>query len=670
MSLPRGMNGGADPTLIGKDQYSAACNMTVRGDYIHTRPPWANQIFTDLTNGRFTGRFQGAAFYDGEESGQSCHIISRGGRLFRLGANGMDPVSVLTEITPRITIQTTAQFTVPAPAATVEIDVTSESAIATGDIIYIDSGQYTVTNRSANQLLLTYIAGAASATVPAGSSILDSAQVQIREWRPNPSFLEIVFMCQAENYMLIFGGQHKTVAFDGSQARQLGRNELPPGVLGAYGWGRVWICLPDRRTFVAGDIAFGDGTRSNILNFTENDFLNEGGAFAVPQNSGPITSMNFMNQQDTSLGLGVLLVGTTNGVCTVNAPVDRTTWKNLNYPIQTISVLDYGPESPRATFPVNGDMFYRSQPGWNSFVTAHRYFNTPGNTPMSREISPLLNFDTPYLLFFGSGMVFDNRVLQTFSPSRTSDGIIHRGLAVLNLDLLSQISGKQPPAYEGAFTGLDIFSVYKGRINGNERAFFWANNDGVFEFWEILKNGYYDTYTTGSGDSTVLTRKSIEQWVESRADDFNVPFEKKKLYMGELYLDEIIDTVIVQAQFRPDQLPQWINWGPPITICANVSLCSLPANCAVPQINNSGYVSRITLPQPPNTCSDVGIPVDLGFTFQTRLNITGHARVRMFRTHAKLVPTPMEGGTVCHTTTCKTLTGCGTDWFEYNARGS
>lgn len=664
------MDGGTAPSLIGVDQFAAATNLTIRGDYITTRPPWANHVFTDNTNGRFAGKFQGSVWYDGGD-GQSCNVIARGGKLFRMV---LGVTNSITEITPRLNITTTANFTVPAPAATVDVAVTSETPIATGDTVYIDSGQYLVVNRATDQLTLQYVAGAANAVAVSGNAVLDSGHNQIIEWLTSLASDDFIYMFQAENYMIILRGQHKTVFFDGSQAREAGYNELPPAVLGAYGWGRVWLALNDYHSMVAGDLVNGpSGTpslnwRDAILKFTENDFLNEGGSFVVPQNGGPITSMQFLATQDTSLGMGVLLVGTTNAVYSINAPVDRTVWKNLQYPIQTISLLDYGPQGPRSTIPVNGDMWYRSQDGWRSFISAHRYFNTPGNTPISHEISLLLEFDTKSLLFFGSSILFDNRILQTLSPHRSSSGISHRGLTVLNLDLISGLQGKQAPAYEGAYTGLDIFQVFKATIADTERGFAWVNNNGIFEFWEFLTQGYYDQYTVTGGGHTTITRTAIQSWVETRSDDFGQPFERKKARMAEMYVDDVVDSVTIQLKFKPDQYPTWTNWGPPITLCANVSQCNLPADCSVVQFPNPGYKARITWPQPPETCAATGDPVNFGFDFQCRIEITGHCRIRRFRTHAMIDPTPYDGHTVCEAQQCVTLTGCGTDYFQYDSR--
>src|SRR5439155_16667481 len=101
--------------------------------FINTRPPWEQKILTidPVTALRFTGKFQGEEWYDGE-NGESGWIVARGGRLFKISM-GLDGVNTVTEITPVILMQTTADFVVPAPGNQVTIDITDESPFATGD---------------------------------------------------------------------------------------------------------------------------------------------------------------------------------------------------------------------------------------------------------------------------------------------------------------------------------------------------------------------------------------------------------------------------------------------------------------------------------------------------------------------------------------------------------
>lgn len=671
--LRGGVDSGQASSLIAPDQLSAAVNATMRGSYLKTRPPWKSHPLTfdnATTESRWFGKFQGECPYDGE-LGQSGWVVSRGGKLFFINSDTF----VISEITPRLFIVTLHDFTVPAANATVDVDVNSETPIATGDTVYVDSGSYLVVNRATDQLTLKYISGAASAVALAGNAVLNSSQTTIFEYQTNPDYYELIYIFQAENYIIVLATQQKTIIFDGSSARQAGWNEIPSGVLGAYGWGRIWICRADRRTFVAGDLVFGPsgtaalGFRDAILKFTENDFLNEGGAFGVPYNAGPITHMEFLTTIDNSLGIGVLLVGTSNMVFSVNAPVDRTTWKNLQYPIQTISLLDYGPEGPRFGASIDGDLWYRSSDGVRSFRTAQVHFRQPGNTPLSREIAPILDYDSPNLLFFGSAVKFDNRLLLTVSPFRSKTGIQHRGLACINYDLVSNLRTTLPPAWEGVWTGLNILQISKCRIKNQERCFAFVRGDDL-ELWEILTKGYYDELNTETDGQVTITRNPIAGVAETRSDNHGDSTQLKSLRMGELYVDEIFDTVNLTIKWRPDQYPTWSTWAT-IQLCASVSQCTLKgpvgATCSMWKVNSKQYAARIGIPQPSENCNSIaGIPLKQGFEFQYRLEWSGSCRIRMFKIHADVVSQPMEGSCPA-VVQCKEFPDCGTDWFTYDS---
>src|SRR5439155_1627563 len=101
------------------------------------------------------------------------------------------------------------------------------------------------------------------------------------------------------------------------------------------------------------------------------------------------------------------------------------------------------------------------------------------NTPLSHEVGPVLDDDTEDLLFYGSAILFGNRVYMTVSPERTAAGIVHHGLAVINFDSLSTIRGKQPPIWEGTNSGLKVLQLLRARIGGVERAFAVALNSAA-----------------------------------------------------------------------------------------------------------------------------------------------------------------------------------------------
>jgi len=670
-TLQGGVDMGTDPSLLADSEAAFASNLSFRGDLPRTRQPWLSCAMDRV----LTGLFQGAALYVTDT--QACIVLSVSGRLYRLDLPENDPCPVV-DITPVVPISTTADFTVPAPAALVTVAVTSEVPFGLGDLLLIDGDPYTVFNRAANALDLVYTGGALVKTVPAGAPVLHAADsTQYKLYSPNPATLDFVWLFQAEKYLIALGRQQRTVIYDGASASLAGPQGIPSGLLGLYAWGRIWVVLPDGRSFVAGDIVYGpSGTPAQgfvdaILSFTENDFLNEGGFFGVPTNSGVITAIQTLATIDTSLGIGRILVGTPNSIISVNAPTDRTAWKNLTYPIETVSLLDFGTLGPRFTIPVNNDMWYRSVDGLRSFIVARRETTSLwGNTPLSHEVSPILENDAPSLLFYGSMMLFDNRVFATVAPRATLSGVVHDGLAVINFDALSVLGGKQPPIWEGLHSGLAVLQLLRGRIRGEERAFAFALNEssGAIELWELLRegSGFYDTYRLVSGGETTLVRTFVRTVLETKRYVYD---RLVKLVMAELYLDDVVDDISLRVLWKPDQYPAWVVWAT-ISLCASVSQCTVATpgqySCQMWKPNARTYAARLRLPRPPEDCNVLaGIPLDRGYEFQFRLEGTGHFRLRKFRPHLR-VQTDAQEGECPSTAICTTFPDCPAQWTDYH----
>ncbi len=676
VEMSAGMNGGIAASLIQPNQCALSRDVTFRGAYPKTRPAYQNYLFTfsdEMTETHWAGKFQGSCWYQAS-FGTSGFVISRGGRLFFLC---LGVTNVLSEITPQLTISTTAAFTAPnaanaPPGNMVVISVVSESPFTVGDTLVIDGDEYEVISLSANAITVANLNAATGKNVPQGTVIyMADGITPYREYRVNPAWLDFVFLFQAENYVIILAENQSAVIFDGSSARLARIGEVPSGVLGAYGWGRIWIALNDRQSFMAGDLVFGpsgtqvNGYRDAILKFTENDFFNEGGAFAVPSEAAPITAMQFLATQDTSLGMGVLLVGTPTMIFSVNAPVDRTTWKNLQYPIQTISLLNSGPISPRGEASINADWWYRSADGIHSFFVSRRDFGTWGNTPMSREMVPVLNYDTEKLLFYGSAILFDNRALFTVSPYRCALGVAHRGLVCDNYDLISGQQGKTQPAWDGGFSGLNILQILKTK-EVKERCFmFVANVEDEIEFWQLQKDGegFYDQFNNNG----VITRTRIEPLIETKSMTFQDGSQKKSLHSCEIFVDQIVDTVTLTIKFRPDQYPSWVTWQT-VELCSNVTQCEPSDSCAPWLLHQKTYAARIMLTQPPESCNEIaGTIVREGYEFQFRIEGQGSFRLRKFKPHAKLRTDKQEGD--CASYECKTFEACDEPYFDTDSHG-
>jgi hypothetical protein len=556
----RGVNSGADPSLIGRNQLAFATNMTMRGGFAGTRPGRRKDTLDFQSDSSAEslwadGLFQGAHYFQPISTGEGQIVVSISGRLF-----------------------------------------------------LIRPAQYAAWSAKVQEITITNDA--------------------------NSPVLEQAFMEQAEDFLIVQDGQSKALIYDGAKSRRANSDEIPIGTVMAYGLGRLWVA--NGREYVAGDIVGGpSGTssysyRDAVLKFTENTYLNEGGAFIVPLQSGLITGMEFNANLDTTLGQGELIVSTEQAVFAVNVPADRTQWKNLQIPLQRVAAMPYGATGDRCIVNVNGDTFYRSLDGIRSLVFARREFGTWGNLPVSREVQRILIDNDKKLFGFCSGVQFDNRLLMLVSPARDVDhGIYHRGCVALDFDLLSGLDGKAPPAYDGLWTGLNILQVVKGMFDGKERCFFFVlNSTGGIELWEQTTEEWADRPTATSKTPIVGA------W-ETPLFDFQDPFGRKRLETADLWIDNLRDSVTFTVKYRPDEYPLWIDWRS-WTECADVSNCTLA--CTPPAIKQPQYRSRMRLPRPSFACEQaLEKNVSVAYKYQARVEFSGAMRLKAMRLHAEEV---------------------------------
>lgn len=401
--------------------------------------------------------------------------------------------------------------------------------------------------------------------------------------------------------------------------------ELPAGRMGCYGLGQNWVALTDGLSFICSDISRGpSGTTANqrrdsVLKTTDLTF--EGGTFSIPGAGSIITSMTFMANLDVALGQGSLEVGTANFMASCLAPIDFTNPPS-NGPILTYSLIGTGPLAQDSTIRVNSDIYFRSIFGIGSLVLARRDFGTPGNTPISDEVRDrLLELDNQSLLSYGSSVVFDNRFIMTLSPQPSSQGVIHAGMVVQNLDPVSGMRDKQPPVYDGLWTGINTLKLVSGIFNGIERAFAFSFNTTLskIELYEMIKTGtqHFDNTTipiTWGFETAALFNKDVKS-----------PETMVRLLNGEFAVSDVIGMVRFEVYYKSDQ-NCWTPWSA-FSVCADTA--------GVPQ-----YFPRLGLGEPSSSACDpiLNTPLRDGFTFQFKFVITGHCRFLRARFAAMTLP--------------------------------
>ncbi len=410
--------------------------------------------------------------------------------------------------------------------------------------------------------------------------------------------------------------------------------ELPAGRMGAYSMGRNWMSLVDGISFIGSDIVGGDsGTPANkgrdaVLRITENSYLAGGGVFRLPGSGDVITAILATANLDASMGQGPVIICTARSIFSLNAPVDRTTWQSVTFPILSQSLLGSGSLSQNSTFAVNSDTFMRAIDGWRSYKIARRNFSEEwGNTPITREMERILKLEDQNLISYVSGIQFDNRALFTARPVASSGGFYSFNIVAMNLDPVSQLQSKSPPVYDGAWNGLNILQLMRAVIDNVDRCFAFVFNTGDttstpvvlphIELWELLPNNP----DVNRWDNDDPTDGRIEWSFETGVlfgDEPGRPL--LQLMNGEIRVEDIVGQVDFHVQYKPDQYPCWTTWH-------KWSVCVEPATEASPDLKPA-FQPRMGLGEPnPKDCDTyTERPMREGYDFQFRIAIKGHCR--------------------------------------------
>jgi len=434
------------------------------------------------------------------------------------------------------------------------------------------------------------------------------------------------WMVQAENYFIIQDGYSPAIIFDGKESRRsngLKNGEVPTGASMAYLHGRLWVSDIFNRIY-AGDIIHGSNqtNTADVLKFTEETYWAEGGYFSRPTQMGEITAMISFPLQDTAQGQGELLVPCSQGLATIQAGIfPRTAWKES--PMQKVALLEGGVAGPYAFCYVNGDVFSRDQWGIQSYRSARADSNRLGGakSTLSDEVTNWLDYDDKQWLRFASLAWFDNRVLCTTQPIVSGRHRWHRGMVALNFDTLNSINDRQPPIYDGLWTGLRPIAIVTGLFGYRLRCFVISyDTDKVNRLYEITTNYEQDLGANG--------KKDIEAFVETSRFSFGgAPFKRFTLASGQFWFSDLVGRNKFNIEYRTDENPCWNKW-------TDWSKCSV-----VPcRTNNtpclfrfpSGYIARQNIGAPEEECIN-GTNSLSGNEFQVRVIWKGNATLNRFK---------------------------------------
>lgn len=452
----------------------------------------------------------------------------------------------------------------------------------------------------------------------------------------NDPLIEQHWLTQAEQFLIDQDNLAEPRVWDGVTLRRISAMGGPPPFIPTgqsmdYFMGRLWVA--NGREYLAGDIVLGPsgtapyGKRDAVLHVTENTYLAGGGVFIVPTVAGNIRAIAHTANLDTALGEGRLFIFTRKTIYAVNVTPTRAQWQALSEPLQTVVQRQFGTTSDRSIVPVNGDLFFQSVDGVRSLLLAIRNFGQWANTSISREENRVLAFNDRALLRFGTGINYDNRLLQSVLPFQTPVGAAWKGLMPLDFDLLSNLGEKLPPVWEGMLEGLDHLQLFVGDFGGRERAFavvLSRIDPADIELWELTNSERFDE-----------DDRRVEWFVETPAYTWGNSFTLKELDSMEIWIDRMYGTVDFKVEFRPDSDPCWYPWHE-WRECTARNSCEDVNNpvCYPIQPFCESFRTTMVLPKPPHPCGQIGRPVNIGYQFQMRITIKGFCRIRGILVHA------------------------------------
>jgi hypothetical protein len=436
----------------------------------------------------------------------------------------------------------------------------------------------------------------------------------------NSPTIPVVWMCETAGSFVIQDGQSAALIYDGSSLRRADPTipEVPIGQQMAYGNGRLAVAVNGNQVQV-GNIT-SDLFQSELA-FTETTYLSGGGSFLFRY---PVTALAFLPVNNTDTGYGSLIVFGTPFTNSLGLQITaRELWDQIPG-FEQVLLPTIGAAGQDCVISVNQDLYWRDGEGqvW-SLRSAQWDALSPGNSPLSREVGRIVNYEIDTLVQYSGGIFFDNRILLMASPFYNRFGYASfKCLLGLDCAPLSTIRGKSPPAYDGIAEGLNFVKIFKGTPNGVTRAFtISTDDDGENRLWEIVPNNIVDValLSNGTAGSAVATNIEVTSYFESRRFDWGLSGRAKRLMRLDIWPAELQGVTYITAYYRADNRSQWQLWD---TIEVDAQMTNNPGQWVDLQSQERGRVKSFTMPDGEDTIDQRAL--NTGFGFQVRLVWDGY----------------------------------------------
>jgi hypothetical protein len=454
----------------------------------------------------------------------------------------------------------------------------------------------------------------------------------------NSANLTQCWMCQTVESLIVQDGQADPIIYNGSSARRASRSgfEVPLGRQMAYGNGRLWVAI-NQFNVVAGDIR--TQAYQSELKFTETTYLSGGGALYFSTGVNGLAFVPTVGGGD----YGTLMIFGTDFAETVRADISsRDLWAQMPG-FSSVAFRNIGCASQDSIVEVNQDLYWRdNEGGIRSLRSASSDEMGPGNAPISREVSRIVDYESHQYLGTSSGIYFDNRLLMTGSPYlNTQGGVSFKNLISLDFAPISTMAGKSAPVYDGAWEGIGVAQLVSGKFDGRNRAFaISSDQDGKNRLWEIMASKTSDLYLS-CGDSIVAKSDSpIVSQVEYARRNFGDPRNRKRLIRCDVYVTNLSDDSDLSMYWRSDNDQKWRKWDDK-EFCAKITDSSSTSPHFWKNLSTQQRPQIKTFTIPEGTDAITHWSTEVGFEFQFKLVWSGGLKIYKVQVHSeKVVDSP------------------------------
>lgn len=384
---------------------------------------------------------------------------------------------------------------------------------------------------------------------------------------PFSKFSEHIWLRQRSKWLIAQDGISPPLRTDGSDIEQSlvyeGEPSIPTGTIMVEGWGRLFVVDPSRRRIYASDHEM--DPNSTPISFTEGtDYYLNARYFEGPPALGRIMGAAFTPYQDSSTGIGPLVVFFEKGTRAYNVGVPRPSW--ITADISQTILPRVGSSTFFAYADRGSEIVFRDQDGRiRTIKNAQQFEALNGGQPNDFAIWDIIKGEDSSLRRYCGAETFDRRTFILTHPERSylPDGrfnVFHRGMAVMENENLSDKRDVWT-----FWTGLNICGMTVVPINGEEVLIaFCRDPDGVNRLYKLTKAGMYDKTPTPAG----VREKRIRMTVATPTFDFNSPIVAKTFSSSGARLSGLRGEVEISGRWQIDQF-QPSNWFTDIKNFAN-----------------------------------------------------------------------------------------------------